>query len=82
MTKAFYLALEGPTQPRSPRVLMQWALAPLFCLLVVVGKVSTTDTLRQRGMVVENILDIFVLCKKEEESINHQFLHCEVCFLI
>lgn len=33
------------------------------------------DNLRKRGFVSEAISNIFVLCGKEKESINHLFLH-------
>lgn len=43
--------------------------------MVSLGKVLTTDDLRRRGMC---IADWCVLFKRDVESVNHLFLHCEV----
>lgn len=39
------------------------------------GKILTTDILRKRGLFVE---DWCFGCKKDGESVDHLFLHCEV----
>ncbi|KAG7984487.1 hypothetical protein I3843_04G163600 [Carya illinoinensis] len=46
-----------------------------FCWVASLGKVLTTDNLRRRGLF---IADWCVMCKKDGESVNHLFLHCEV----
>ena len=48
-----------------------------FFWLTAVAKISTVNNLRRRGILSEAILDICVLCGKEEESINHLFMHCD-----
>lgn len=83
--KAFYLAFEGPPQPRASCVLVWLGLVPpwakVLSWLVVVVKVSTVDNSR-RGMVANNILDFCVVCNKTVESINHLFTHYKVASLI
>jgi len=39
------------------------------------GKILTHDNLRKRNVVV---IEWCCMCKKSEESIEHQLLHCEV----
>lgn len=41
-------------------------------------KVATVDHLRKRGMTSTNILDTCTVCGKENKTINHLSLHCEV----
>lgn len=51
------------------------SMVAFFCWLVSHDKVMTTDNLRKRGFCV---VDWCSMCKKEGESVNHLFLHCEV----
>lgn len=82
-TKVFYLALEGPSQPRSACALFWLGQAApkveAFCWLAIAGKVSVADRLR-RGITSENISNICVISrkKKEEESTNNLFIHSKV----
>ena len=39
---------------------------------------TTVDDLRKRGMTSTNILNTCTMCGKENETVNHLFLHCEV----
>lgn len=50
----------------------------MVCWLAVVGKVSMAYNLRRRCLTDARILDIYVLCRKKGEKVNHLFLHCEV----
>ena len=54
----------------------------VFCWLVVAGKVSTVDVLRRKGLTLENINDRCSLCGREDETINHLFLHCDFAAFI
>ena len=65
-------------------VLLAWlGLAPskvkAFEWLALSGKVSTVDNLRRRGLASMAILDIFVLCEKDCETVD---CLCIVNFLI
>ena len=84
-TKAFYLALEGTHLHRATSSLVWLGFAPprveAFCWLTVVGKVSTVDNLRRRGLTSNNISNTCVMCGKEG-SIDHLFLQCEVVFRV
>lgn len=77
----FYLSL-GTQLSTAPAALACLGLAPprveAFCSLAIVGKISTVDKLRRRGLTPANFSDICVMCQKEEETINHLILHCEV----
>lgn len=46
-----------------------------FSQLASLGKILTTDNLRKRGI---SITDWSYLCKQDEESVDHLFLHCKV----
>ena len=48
----------------------------LFLWCVLENKVPTWDTLQKRGFQGQGS---FVLCKAEEESVNHLFLKCAYC---
>lgn len=80
--KAFLSALEGNQLSRTPFASVWLGLVPLrveiFCWLAVAWKITTVGKLRRRGMIVANFSNICVMCRKEEERINHFFLHCEV----
>lgn len=52
----------------------------VFYRLAVSGKVSTTDVLGRKGLSLETISELCVLCGKEMETIDHLFLHCEFAF--
>lgn len=57
-------------------------LAPLrveaFCSLVVAGNISMADTLRRKWLMSESISDMYGLCGRDLESIDHLFIHCDV----
>lgn len=46
-----------------------------FYWLVSLDKVLTADNYKKRGVVV---VDWCYVCKKDGESVNHLFLHCDV----
>ena len=48
----------------------------LPCWLLVAKKISTTDSLR-RGLVSRKSFQTCCLCKREWESVDHLFLHCD-----
>ena len=80
--KAFYLTLEGNPTYLIPSTHVWLGLVPprveVFCWPVVTSKVVTVDNLRKKGVTYTNILDTCTMCGKENETINHLFLHCEV----
>ena len=45
--------------------------------MTLIKNQDLTNKLRRRGLTSANFLDICVMCQKEEETINHLFLHCE-----
>lgn len=53
-----------------------------FCWLAVSGKVSTAENLRRRGLFLENISDLYVLCGKERETNDHISVHCEFAYFL
>jgi hypothetical protein len=48
-----------------------------FTWMAVLGKILTIDNLRKRNLIVINRC---CLCKANEESIDHLFLHCEIAY--
>lgn len=41
-------------------------------------RLCATDKLQRRGMESDKISDIYVMCMRAEESIDHLFIHYEV----
>lgn len=53
-----------------------------FCWRAVASKIMTIDILRRKGVITDPILDIYSLCGRERELIDHLFVHCNVaCFI-
>jgi len=46
-----------------------------FAWSAALGKILTVDNFRKRHI---NIMDRCYLCKRDEESVDHLFLHCDV----
>lgn len=44
-------------------------------------KMSVANNLRRRGLTLEAISDLCMLCNKEEEMIDHLLFHSEFLFL-
>ena len=59
---------------------MRISLAPrvvAFVGVAMLGKVSTTNNLRKRGLTSKAISNLYVMCGKERDSIDHLFTYCE-----
>lgn len=48
-----------------------------FAWLAILGKVSTMDNLRRRGLASGAISNLCVLGRKEMETVDHLFIHCQ-----
>ena len=51
----------------------------IFWWTTIHGKIVTIDNLIKRGFQISNRC---YMCKREEESINHLFLHCRFSFKV
>lgn len=52
-----------------------------FLLASLLGKVLIADNLRRKGLLLEDISDMCMICWRFRESIDHLFLHREVYML-
>lgn len=83
LATAFYLALVAPPQPITTSDLVWLGLTPprveAFWQYAV-EKVSTSDNQWRRGLTLDSIFDICVMCRKDQEFVYHFFLHCKVTY--
>jgi len=55
------------------------SMAIFFAWLAALGKICTMDNLRKRYII---IVDKCCLCKRDRESVDHLFLHCDVAYAL
>jgi hypothetical protein len=81
--KSFYNVLISRDCSPFPRKSIWRTKAPprvaFFVWSAVLGKILTLDNLMKKNMVLVNR---YGMCKNDEESIDHLFLHCESAHLL
>lgn len=80
-SRSFYREIDPFSVVQSPCASIWMGLVPprveAFCWLVVVGKISTADLLR-RGLLSKTISDTCCMCRREVETIDLLFIHCNI----
>lgn len=80
-SKSFYKAMESTVLVHSSCSQVWLGIVPprvkAFCWLAVTCKISMANNLRRRGFSSEAFSTMCYFCGREEESINHLFLHCD-----
>ena len=82
--KSFSKELEGSRSIKASSSLAWLGLAPpkveTFMWMALFGKASTTDNLRRRGLDSAAVSNLCVLCGKDNETIDHLFVHCKFSY--